>query len=50
MLSGGEQLWECFSSGHSFTGGRITAFQRCSPPLDLQLVPLTALWKAGAGV
>lgn len=41
-LFGGEQLWECFSCGHNFTGGRITAFLHCSPPLDLQLVPLTA--------
>lgn len=30
--------------------GRITAFQHCSQPLDPHLVPLTAPWKAGAGV
>lgn len=51
-MFGGEQLWECFSCGHSFTGGKrqdccLPALQ---PPLDLQLVPLAAVWKAAAGV
>lgn len=26
MLFGGEQLWECFSCGHSFTGGKRQDF------------------------
>lgn len=50
VLFGGEQLWECFCCGQSFTGGRITAFQHCRLPLDPRLMPLTAAWKAGAGV
>lgn len=50
VLFGGEQLWDCFSCGHRFTGDKITAFQHCSLSLYPQLVLLTAPWKAGAGV
>lgn len=31
-MFGGEQLWECFSCGHSFTGGKRQDF--CLPALQ----------------
>lgn len=40
MVVGGEQQWECFCCGDSFTGGELTTFQRCSQPPGKQLVPL----------
>lgn len=54
MLFGGEQQWECFSHGDSFTGGKRQAYclSVLQPaPRQAACVSCCSLcWKAGAGV